>query len=54
MFVDGLVGKKFSRALSFYLDSWEGYLASMEKLMKRNSDRADTEEYFSVSGRAGQ
>ena len=53
MFVDGLVGKKFSRALSFYLDSWEGYLASMEKLMKKNNDRTDTEEYFSVPGRSG-
>lgn len=30
--VDGLVGKKFSRALAFYLDRSEEYLADMEKL----------------------
>jgi len=32
VFVDGLVGKNFSRALSFYLDRSEEYLADMEKL----------------------
>jgi hypothetical protein len=32
IFVDGLVGRNFSKALSFYLDRFEGYLADMEKL----------------------
>ena len=32
MFVDGLVGKKFSRALSFYLDRSEEYLRRIERL----------------------
>lgn len=32
VFVDGLVGRNFSKALSFYLDRFEGYLADMEKL----------------------
>ena len=33
-FVDGLVGKNFSKALSFYLDRSEQYLADMERLGK--------------------
>ena len=32
LFVDGLVGKSFSRALSFYLDRWQEYVAAMNKL----------------------
>ena len=32
MFVDGLVGKKFSKALSFYLDRSEDYISRMKKL----------------------
>lgn len=32
VFVDGLVGKNFSKPLSFYLDRSEEYLADMEKL----------------------
>ena len=32
VFVDGLVGKNFSKALAFYLDRSEGYLSDMEKL----------------------
>ncbi len=32
VFVDGLVGKNFSKALSFYLDRSEQYLIDMEKL----------------------
>lgn len=31
LFVDGLVGKKFSRGLSFYLDRSEEYLAAMHR-----------------------
>jgi peroxiredoxin len=31
VFVDGLVGKNFSKALSFYLDRYEQYLIDMEK-----------------------
>jgi hypothetical protein len=32
VFVDGLVGKNFSKALSFYLDRSEGYLSDLKKL----------------------
>jgi len=32
VFVDGLVGKNFSKALSFYLDRFDQYLFEMEKL----------------------
>ncbi len=32
MIVDGLLGRNFSKALSFYLDRWQPYLASMQKL----------------------
>jgi hypothetical protein len=35
MFVDGLVGKRFSKALSFYLDREEEYLEAMRKLLCR-------------------
>lgn len=35
LFVDGLVGKKFSRALSFYLDRSESYLATMHALLAK-------------------
>lgn len=35
VFVDGLVGKNFSKALSFYLDRSEEYLADMERLGAR-------------------
>jgi hypothetical protein len=37
MFVDGLVGKRFSRALSFYLDRSEEYLRAMQILLQRKS-----------------
>jgi hypothetical protein len=32
VFVDGLVGRDFSRALSFYLDRSEEYLEDLEQL----------------------
>jgi len=32
LFVDGIVGKNFSRGLSFYLDRSESYLAAMRKI----------------------
>ncbi len=32
VFVDGLVGKNFAKALSFYLDRSEEYLSDMEKI----------------------
>ena len=32
MFVDGLVGKNFAKALAFYLDRSEEYLLDMERL----------------------
>lgn len=34
VFVDGLVGRNFSKALSFYLDRFEEYLHDLEKLGK--------------------
>jgi len=34
LFADGLVGKNFSRALSFYLSYSRGYLDSMRKLIE--------------------
>ncbi len=30
LFVDGLVGKNFSKALAFYLEKSDGYLEDME------------------------
>jgi hypothetical protein len=32
LLLDGLVGKNFSRALSFYLDYWQTYLEELEYL----------------------
>ncbi len=38
VFIDGLVGKNFSKALSFYLDQSKGYLSDLKKLGgKRNA-----------------
>ena len=34
LFADGLVGEKFSKALSFYLDHSKNYLAAIRKLVK--------------------
>jgi hypothetical protein len=39
MFVEGLVGKNFSRALSFYLDRSEEYLEALKRLLRRHGDR---------------
>ncbi len=36
-FVDGLVGKNFSKALSFYLDHFEHYLQDLERLEKQHA-----------------
>ncbi len=36
-FVDGLVGKNFSKALSFYLDHFEHYLHDLERLENRHT-----------------
>ena len=36
-FVDGLVGKNFSKALSFYLDHFEHYLEDLERLETRHA-----------------
>jgi hypothetical protein len=33
MFVDGIIGKQFSKGLSFYLSRWEGYLREVEKMV---------------------
>lgn len=38
VFLDGLVGKNFSKALSFYLDQSRQYLLDMEKLGERSFD----------------
>lgn len=35
LFVDGLVGRRFSRALSFYLDTWRHYLARCGTIINR-------------------
>ena len=35
VFVDGLVGRNFSKALSFYLDRFEEYLRDLEKLGRK-------------------
>ena len=40
LLVDGLTGRNFARALSFYLDRRHDYLRAMEKLL---SDQPDTE-----------
>jgi hypothetical protein len=37
LFVDGLVGKTFSKALSFYLDHSDDYLRAMETMGKRKA-----------------
>ncbi len=37
VFVDGLVGKNFSRALAFYLDHYERYLTELATLGKRHN-----------------
>jgi hypothetical protein len=33
LFVDGVVGKNFSRALSFYLDRSQEYLSTLQKIV---------------------
>ncbi|TFG37237.1 MAG: hypothetical protein E4H46_02135 [Desulfobacterales bacterium] len=38
LFVDGVLGKKFSRALSFYLDHSEEYLKAIGDLSLRCAD----------------
>ncbi len=35
IFLDGLVGRNFARALAFYLDYWEHYLEAVERLADR-------------------
>ena len=35
LFVDGLVGRRFSRALSFYLDTWRQYLDRCQAMISR-------------------
>lgn len=36
LFIDGLVGRKFAPALSFYLSNWRRYLDDIEALVKRS------------------
>ncbi len=36
LFVNGLVGKRFSKALSFYLDSFETYLNDIKKMISKD------------------
>ena len=42
VFVDGLVGKNFARALSFYLDRSEEYLSDLEKMGRANVQSSPT------------
>ena len=35
VFIDGLVGKHFAKALSFYLDNWEDYLKDIGRLEEK-------------------
>ncbi len=42
MFLDGLVGKRFDRALAFYLGRIDSYLAAMEKLESKLGVRGGT------------
>ena len=37
LFVDGILGKKFGRALSFYLDHAREYLDALEEMLLRYS-----------------
>ena len=48
VFVDGLVGRNFSRALSFYLDRFDEYLAGLERLGKRRFTRKALSEVASA------
>ncbi len=35
LFIDGMIGKNFSRALAFYLDNYESFIADMKTLEKK-------------------
>ncbi len=35
LFLDGLVGRNFSRALAFYLDNWRDYLDDLQRMALR-------------------
>ncbi len=50
LFTDGLVGKRFSRAFSFYRDRWSQYLAACRDMTQRTEEYADG---VSRRGRAG-
>jgi hypothetical protein len=41
LFLDGIVGKRFAKALSFYLDRSEEYLNELEKLAERPCGKAE-------------
>ena len=41
LFVDGVFGRKFAPALSFYLDRSGEYLASLQEMYHRCSPRED-------------
>ncbi len=43
LLLDGLVGKNFSRALSFYLDHWQTYLEELEYMADRYPPLRDEE-----------
>lgn len=55
LFVDGMVGKRFSRALSFYLDRWSQYVSLCEALVGR-LETADPRPAFAAgaSGKASE
>jgi hypothetical protein len=37
LFLDGIIGKNFSKGLAFYLDSYQGYLETLRNMMVRNT-----------------
>jgi hypothetical protein len=50
VFVDGLVGRNFSKALSFYLDRFEEYLKDLEKLGRKKKN-GSLEKIPAVAGK---
>lgn len=41
LFLDGLLGKSFSKGLAFYLDYADGYLDELQRLASRTSSAAN-------------
>ena len=47
LFLDGMLGQKFSKALSFYLENYKSYLQAIEELRVK-ADRANQPSAESV------